>query len=143
MYNVIKTTQTLTRVPGIAEGNKRHRYNQNVERQEGEVDFALPLVGVSAALAAELHRAVRPDVHRLDEDEELRDGEEERQDPGQGDELLGSGRRGPVLEGLADRQVSTGSDETSGYVTDNVNTNFRDGLQIARYLQDWMKQAGI
>ena len=28
-------------------------------------------------------------------------------------------------------------------MTDNVNTNVRHGLQIAWYLQDWLKQADI
>ena len=115
MKSVKRTAIAYTYVPGIAEGDKRHRYDENVQRHEGKVDFALPLVGVATALTAELHRAIRPDVHRLDEDEELRDGEEEGQYPGQGDEPLGSGRCGPVLEGLTDGQVSATWDSWVSY----------------------------
>ena len=47
--NVIK--MTVTHVPGITEINMRLRDNQNVQRQESGVDSALPLGGVSAAVA--------------------------------------------------------------------------------------------
>jgi len=69
----------------IAERHDGGRHNQYVAGEEAKVDFALPLGRVAARPAAE-HRPTTSNssaaVRRLDEDKELRNGEDERHQPG-------------------------------------------------------------
>ena len=110
----------------VAEWDDEGWDDKDVAGHEGEVDLPLPPSRVSATDAAVPDLAVRIDADRfLFEDQQLRTGEEESQQPGHDDHLPGSRRQWPNTERLADGHISVdahgGQDERRAGQCDDLD----------------------